>query len=107
MSNKISVAIKEFISKIDKAAGIQLTMILLTIVVYGFFLSVQSFLLNFDELLTKIVIVNVLLGVGLLIEVVYFIWHTNKQGKEKPSVKEVKEEEKTEIIKEQEEEQSE
>ena len=83
MTNKAMVKIKEFIDKIDRAAGIQLTMILLIIVAYGVFLSVQKFLFGFEGFKAKIIIVNVLLAVGILIEFGYFIWHTNKQGKEK------------------------
>ena len=82
MANKMKTKIKEFIDKIDRAAGIQLTMILLIVVAYGIFLSVQKFLFGFEGFKTKIIIVNVLLAAGILIELVYFIWHTNKQGKD-------------------------
>jgi hypothetical protein len=83
MLDKIKVKVKDFIDKIDRAAGIQLTMILFIVVAYGIFLSVQKFLFSFEGFQTKIITVNVLLAVGILIEIVYFIWHTNKQGKEK------------------------
>ena len=106
MVNKLNTVVKEFISKIDKAAGIQLTMILLTIVVFGFFLSVQKFLLGFEGFITKIVIVDVLLGVGILIEVGYFIWHTNKQGKQTSSEEKSKEEDTKESKEEAQEEQT-
>ena len=82
MADKVKIKIKEFIDNIDRAAGIQLTMILLIIVAYGIFLSVQKFLFGFEDFKTKMIIVNVLLAVGILIELGYFIWHTNKQGKE-------------------------
>ena len=83
MIDKVKTKVKEFIDKIDRAAGIQLTMILLIIVAYGVFLSVQKFLFGFEGFTAKIIIVNVLLAIGILIEIGYFIWHTNKQGKEK------------------------
>ena len=84
---------KKLINKIDRAAGIQLTMILLIVVAYGIFLSVQKFLFNFESFRSKIVIINVLLASGILIEIVYFIWHTyktdNKKNEEiKPASKE-------------------
>ena len=106
MANKLDAIVKEFISKIDKAAGIQLTMILLTIVVFSFFLSFQKFLLGFEGLITKIIIVDVLLGLGILIEVSYFIWHTNKQGKETNEEEKSKEEDKKESKEEAQEEQT-
>ena len=75
--------LKEFASKIDRAAGIQLVMILMTLVAYIILLSIQGYLPSFEGSQTRLIIVDVLLGVGLLIEFGYFIWHTNKQGKEK------------------------
>ena len=83
MFDKAKTKVKEFVDKIDRAAGIQLTMILLIIVAYGIFLSVQKFLFGFEGFATKIISVNVLLAVGISIEIGYFIWHTNKQGKDK------------------------
>ena len=81
MPNKIIVKLKEFVNKIVRASGIQLTMISLIVVAYGVFLSVQKFLFDFEGFRTKIIIINVLLAVGILIEIIYFIWHTNKYGK--------------------------
>ncbi len=93
MPNKKMTKAKKLINKIDRAAGIQLTMILLIVVAYGMFLSVQKFLFNFESFRSKIVIINVLLASGILIEIVYFIWHTyktdNKKNEEiKPASKE-------------------
>ena len=93
MPNKKMTKAKKLINKIDRAAGIQLTMILLIVVAYGIFLSVQKFLFNFESFRSKTVIINVLLASGILIEIVYFIWHTyktdNKKNEEiKPASKE-------------------
>ncbi len=83
MPNKKVTKAKNLINKIDRAAGIQLTMILLIVVAYGIFLSVQKFLFDFESFRTKIVIINVLLASGILIEIVYFIWHTYKTDNKK------------------------
>lgn len=83
MPNKKVTKAKKLINKIDRAAGIQLTMILLIVVAYGIFLSVQKFLFDFESFRAKIVIINVLLATGILIEIVYFIWHTYKADKKK------------------------
>lgn len=83
MPNKKMTKAKKLINKIDRAAGIQLTMILLIVVAYGIFLSVQKFLFNFESFRSKIVIINVLLASGILIEIVYFIWHTYKVDSKK------------------------
>ncbi len=83
MPNKKMTKARKLINKIDRAAGIQLTMILLIVVAYGVFLSVQKFLFNFESFRAKIVIIDVLLAAGILIEIVYFIWHTYKTDKKK------------------------
>ena len=90
MENKYVVKLKEFVNKIDRAAGIQLVMIFMTLAAYILLLSIQRYLPSFEGAQSKLIIVNVLLGVGLLIEFGYFIWHTNKQGKEETPKKEKK-----------------
>jgi len=87
MTNKKMTKAKKLINKIDRVAGIQLTMILLIVVSYGVFLSVQKFLFNFESFRTKIVIINVLLAAGILIEIVYFIWHTYKTDKKNEEIR--------------------
>jgi len=94
MENKIIIKLKKFISKIDRAAGIQLVMISMTLVAFIILLYIQRFLPSFEGSQSKLIIVDVLLGVGLLIEFGYFFWHTNKYGKEESSV----ETEKKEIV---------
>ena len=102
MENKFIVKIREFVDKIDRAAGIQLIMILMTLVAYIILLSIQGYLPIFEGSQSKLIAVDVLLGVGLLIEFGYFIWHTNKQGKEETKKEEVKEIEKKEEFSEEE-----
>ncbi len=80
MENKIVEKLKNFIRKIDRAAGIQLVMISLTLVAFIILLYIQQYLPSFEGSQSKIIIVDVLLGVGLLIEFGYFFWHTNKYG---------------------------
>ena len=98
MENKFVAKIKEFVEKIDRAAGIQLVMILMTLAAYIILLSIQGYLPSFEGSQSKLITVDVLLGVGLLIEFGYFIWHTNKQGKEETKKDEIKEIEKKEEI---------
>lgn len=87
MENIIIVKLKDFINKIDRAAGIQLVMIFMTLVAFIILLYIQKYLPSFEGSQTKLIIVDILLGVGLLIEFGYFIWHTNKQGKEESTKK--------------------
>ncbi len=90
MENKVVIKLKEFVNKIDRAAGIQLVMIFMTLAAYILLLSIQKYLPSFEGAQSKLVVVNILLGVGLLIEFGYFIWHTNRQGKEETPKKENK-----------------
>ena len=82
MENKVISRIKEFVKRIDRAAGIQLVMISMTLVAYIILLSIQSYLPNFEGSQSKLITIDTLLGIGLLIEFGYFIWHTNKQAKD-------------------------
>lgn len=82
MKDKFRTKVKGFIDKIDRAAGIQLIMILMTLIAYIILLSIQGYLPSFEGSQSRLIAVDVLLGVGLVIEFGYFIWHTNKQGKE-------------------------
>ena len=65
--------------RLDQASSVHLIMLLLTVIVYVVFLSVQQFLFSFEGFRNKIIIINVLLAVGLGIEVAYFIWEIRKR----------------------------
>ena len=93
MENKILNKLKEFVSKIDRAAVIQLVMICMTLIAFIILLLIQQYLPDFEGSQSKIIIVDVLLGAGLLIEFGYFIWHTNKQGQDETVEKTEKAEE--------------
>ena len=81
MENKFVTKLKDFIRKIDRAAGIQLIMICMTLAAFIALLFIQQYLPSFEGAQSKLIIVDVLLGVGLVIEFGYFFWHTNKYGK--------------------------
>lgn len=80
MKEKFTTKVRDFVDKIDRAAGIQLIMILMTLVAYIILLSIQGYLPSFEGSQSRLITVDVLLGVGLLIEIGYFIWHTHKQS---------------------------
>ncbi|NPD87954.1 MAG: hypothetical protein HGN29_04480 [Asgard group archaeon] len=79
---------KRSLPRLDQASSVHFIMLLLTVIVYIIFLSVQQFLFSFEGLRNKIIIINVLLAIGLGIEVAYFIWEIRKrQTKNEDSVK--------------------
>lgn len=80
MENKIVLNIRKFVKKIDRSAGIQLIMICMTLVAFIILLYIQQYLPSFEGSQSKLIIVDILLGIGLMIEFGYFIWHTNKYG---------------------------
>lgn len=59
---------------LDRTAVIQVIMILVIIIVYSIFLFVQQFLYSFEGFRNKIIIINILLAVGLIIEIGHFVW---------------------------------
>ena len=65
--------------RLDQASSVHFIMLLLTVIVYVVFLSIQQFLFSFEGLRNKIIIINVLLAVGLGIEIAYFIWEIRKR----------------------------
>lgn len=82
---------KRSLPRLDQASSVHFIMLLLTIIVYVVFLSVQQFLFSFEGLRNKIIIINVLLAVGMGIEITYFIWEIRKR-QNKAKVQPVKEE---------------
>ena len=70
---------KKNLPQLDQSSIIHLIMLLLTIIVYVVFLTLQQFLFSFEGLRNKIIIINVLLATGLAIEIIYFIWEIRKK----------------------------
>ena len=78
---------------LDRTAVIQVIMIIVIIIVYSVFLVVQQFLYSFEGFRNKIIIINVLLALGLVIEIGHFIWlQYKKRKKEFEKIPEKKEE---------------
>lgn len=71
---------RPFVS-LDRAASIQLFMIVVVIISYIMFLIFQQYLLSFEYLLSKLVIINILLAAGIVMEISYFIWTMYKKKK--------------------------
>ena len=69
-----------FIS-LDRAAAIQLFMITVVIIAYVMFLIFQRYLFSFEVLLSKLIMVNVLLAAGIVMEISYFVWTIYKKKK--------------------------
>jgi hypothetical protein len=78
-TNDVKEKKKRKLPQLNQASTVHLIMLLLTVIVYIVFLSVQQFLFSFEALRNKIIIINVLLAVGLGIEVAYFIWEIRKR----------------------------
>ncbi|MCK4973516.1 MAG: hypothetical protein KAS52_09350, partial [Candidatus Heimdallarchaeota archaeon] len=51
------------------------------IIAYVMFLIFQRYLFSFEDLLSKLIIVNVLLAAGIVMEISYFIWTMYKKKK--------------------------
>jgi hypothetical protein len=79
MPRKMKSKRKRNLPKLDQASSVHLIMLLLTMIVYIVFLSVQQFLFSFEGLRNKIIIINVLLAVGMVIEIGYFVWEIRKR----------------------------
>jgi hypothetical protein len=71
---------KTFVS-LDRTASIQLSMIVVVIISYIMFLILQRYLFSFEYLLPKLIIINVLLAAGIVMEISYFIWTMYKKKK--------------------------
>ena len=81
MSKNSKTKEKKYFQLLDQATVVQLLMILLTLIVYAVFLSIQQFLFEFEDFRNKIIIINVLLCVGIGMEIGYFVWKIYKRKK--------------------------
>jgi len=64
----------------DKMVLTQLFALIITVITYGIFLSIQRFLFSFEKFRNKIIAVNILLTSGLLIYIGHFIWEIKKKN---------------------------
>jgi len=70
MNQKTGNAKKSTFISLDSAASIQLFMITVVIIAYVIFLIFQRYLFSFEDLLSKLIIVNVLLAAGIVMEII-------------------------------------
>ncbi|MCK5304877.1 MAG: hypothetical protein KAJ72_06485 [Candidatus Heimdallarchaeota archaeon] len=68
-------------TSLDRATAIQLFMITVVIIAYVMFLIFQRYLFSFEVLLSKLIMVNVLLAAGIVMEISYFVWTIYKKKK--------------------------
>ena len=68
-------------TSLDRATAIQLFMITGYIIAYVMFLIFQRYLFSFEVLLSKLIMVNVLLAAGIVMEISYFVWTIYKKKK--------------------------
>ncbi|MHA1400575.1 MAG: hypothetical protein ACTSQE_09520 [Candidatus Heimdallarchaeaceae archaeon] len=76
---KDEIVAEEKQTGLTKTETIQLIMVGLTIILYSTFLVMQAFLPFFSQLRSKIIIVDILLAIGILIEVGHLIWIRYKE----------------------------
>ena len=81
MNQKTGKNKRNTFTSLDSAAAVQLFMIIVVIIAYIMFLTFQRYLFSFEELLPKLIIVNVLLVAGIVMEISYFIWTMRKKKK--------------------------
>ena len=91
MNQKTGITKKNTFISLDRADAIQLLMITLVIITYVMFLIFQRFLFSFEDLLSKLILVNVLLVAGIMMEISYFIWTMHKKKKKKEAKSKPKE----------------
>lgn len=81
MNQKTRRAKRNPFTSLDRAASIQLFMITVVIVAYVMFLIFQRYLFSFEDLISKLILVNILLAAGIVMEISYFIWTMYKKKK--------------------------
>jgi len=79
MVKKFRIDLKRVKIQLNQALSIHLIMIILTIIAFAIFLSIQQFLYSFEDFIIKIIIIDVLLGVGILLEIITFILRVRRQ----------------------------
>lgn len=97
MNQKTEKTKRTTFTSLDRAAAIQLFMITVVIIAYVMFLIFQRYLFSFENLLSKLIIVNVMLAAGIVMEVSYFIWTMHKKKKKVEAKSKFKESEKEKI----------
>lgn len=79
MIKKFRIDLKKGKIQLNQALSIHLIMIIITIIAFAIFLSIQQFLYSFENFIVKIIIIDVLLGVGILLEIITFVWRVRAQ----------------------------
>lgn len=69
------------IAVLDRTAYLHLAAYSILIIAFILFLVMQKYLLSFENLESKIIIINVLLAVGVVIEIGHFTYTTYKKSK--------------------------
>ncbi|MFW9852728.1 MAG: hypothetical protein ACFFDS_07295 [Candidatus Thorarchaeota archaeon] len=91
---KFKIDLKKSKIQLNQALSIHLIMIIITIIAFAIFLSIQQFLYSFEDFITKIIIIDILLGVGILLEIITLIWRVrNLQLKNKENTTSIEEKE--------------
>ncbi len=72
---------KQRITLLDKTLTLQLLMILLILIAYAIFLTFQRFLYSFEDFQGRIITVNILLSIGILVEIAHFSYKVYKKVK--------------------------
>lgn len=84
---KFKLDLKKGKMQLNQALSIHLIMIIVTIIAFAIFLSIQQFLYSFEDFIAKIIVIDILLGVGILLEIITFIWRVrNLQLKNKDNI---------------------
>ena len=84
---KFKLDLKKGKMQLNQALSIHLIMIIVTIIAFAIFLSIQQFLYSFEDFIAKIIVIDILLGVGILLEIITFIWRVrNLQLKNKENI---------------------
>ncbi|MBY8999968.1 MAG: hypothetical protein KGD64_03555 [Candidatus Heimdallarchaeota archaeon] len=87
MNQDIETTKKNFFTSLDRATTIHLFMIATVIFAYILFLISQQYLFADEDLKPKLIIINILLVVGIVMEIGSFIWimYNKKRKLEKKS----------------------
>jgi len=84
---RFKIDLKKGKIQLNQALSIHLIMIIITIIAFAIFLSIQQFLYSFEDFITKVIIIDVLLGMGILLEIITLIWRVrNLQLKNKENI---------------------
>lgn len=81
MDQEIKKTKKNFFTSLDRATTIHLLGVVAVIFAYVLFLIVQQYFFSSEDMRSKLIIINVLLIAGIVMEIVSFIWIMYKKKK--------------------------